>query len=400
MPEVHATPAIGKRDRRKLVKTTTPGIYKRVKSDGSTADYAVIYRAGGKQRREYARTLDAARKLKRERETDRDRGEFQERTTIAFRAFLTDWIDNYQGNGRTTFRENTREEYRRLLDLHAHTYFGPQLRLCDLTPKALNDWVRHLGKARDGKLLSSRTIRNIVAPVRSALADAKRQGLIRHNPATDLVIPKRTDDPDQDDDEQVNALSAEQLAALLLVVPPKYRLLVRFTAATGLRISEVAALQIKHLQLDGSTPHVQVRRAFVKGKIDAPKSKNGKRKVLLPSSLVDSLRSHVAGLADDDLVFRSRAETMIDSHNLRRRVLKTSAEEACVPLIGWHTLRHTYASLQLAAGANMLQLSKALGHATPAFTLSVYCHLLPGGEAAPLDVDALVPTEADVLAAV
>lgn len=61
---------------RKLVKTKTPGIYKRGKS------YVVIYRAGGKQRKEFARTLDEARRIKRERETDRDRGEFQERTAV------------------------------------------------------------------------------------------------------------------------------------------------------------------------------------------------------------------------------------------------------------------------------------------------------------------------------
>lgn len=398
MPTEKPKEADGPRDRRKLVKTTTPGIYRRLNDHGEATSYCVVYRAGGKQRREYVKTLDAARKLKRDREGKRDRGEWEEQTTITFRAFLLDWIDTYKGNGRTTFRQNTRDEYRRLLDVHAHAYFSDTIRLVDLKPKHLADWVNFLAREKDGKAKSSATIRNIVAPVRSALADARRQGLITHNPAAALVIPVQEVDPDADDDEQVNALSAAQLAALLLVVPPRYRLLVRFVAATGLRISEVVALQRKHLVLDGSTPHVLVRRAYVRGKIGAPKSKNGKRKVLLPASLVDSLRTHLTTRPDevDALVFVTTAGTILDQHNLRSRVLKPAAEEACVPLIGWHTLRHTYASMQLAAGANMLQLSKALGHATPAFTLTVYCHLLPEGEAAPLDVDGLVIQESPV----
>ena len=56
------------RDARKLIKTATPGIYKK----GSR--YVVIFRAGGKQRKESARTLDQARQIKRAHEADRDRG--------------------------------------------------------------------------------------------------------------------------------------------------------------------------------------------------------------------------------------------------------------------------------------------------------------------------------------
>ena len=51
-----------------------------------------------------------------------------------------------------------------------------------------------------------------------------------------------------------------------------------------------------------------------------------------------------------------------------------------------HTLRHTYASLQLAGGANVVQLSRALGHHSASFTLDVYVHLLEGEEVPALDL--------------
>jgi integrase len=103
------------------------------------------------------------------------------------------------------------------------------------------------------------------------------------------------------------------------------------------------------------------------------------------------LREHVATLEDpsaDALVFPSRAGTPLDPDNIRTRTLKPIFEEAGVPWAGWHCLRHTYASLQLARGANLLQLSRALGHHSPAFTLNVYAHLLGDDMAPALDLDA------------
>src|SRR5437588_4685588 len=103
---VHPTPAEVPEDPgadpRKLTKTRTPGIYRR----GNR--YVVIYRAGGKQRKEFARTYDEARKMKSARQTDDARGEFQARTKTTLRAFLSEWIDSYHGRGRRGFRENTR----------------------------------------------------------------------------------------------------------------------------------------------------------------------------------------------------------------------------------------------------------------------------------------------------
>jgi hypothetical protein len=49
-------------------------------------------------------------------------------------------------------------------------------------------------------------------------------------------------------------------------------------------------------------------------------------------------------------------------------------------------MRHTYASMRLAEGCNLVQLSRELGHYSPAFTLDVYCHMLEGEEAPPLDL--------------
>jgi integrase len=84
----------------------------------------------------------------------------------------------------------------------------------------------------------------------------------------------------------------------------------------------------------------------------------------------------------------SRAGTPLAQDNVRRRVLKPAATAAGAPWAGFHAFRHTYASLMLASGANIVQLSRALGHHSPAFTLTVYTHLLEGEHAPALSLDA------------
>ena len=377
-------------DKRRLVKTKTPGVYKRVDGEGNVVGYVAIIEVAGKQRKRSARTYDAARRIKRESDTDRDRGELQEPTTIAFLPFLDEWVERYRGQGRRGFRENTRDEYRRLIGYYAHPYFSSKLKLVDVSTYQLARFVDWLAdEDEQGKRLSDSTIANIVIPLRAALTTANNEGLIRHNPSQGLTLPHREDLEDEDEQE-IKVFSREQLAAVLAMAPEQYRLLFEVLAATGLRISEAVALQRLHFQLDGATPEVCVRRGIVRGRVEPPKTKHGRREVALPGSLVYRLRAHLAAMADQDstaLVFTNRAGNVLESGNLRRRHLKPIVEEVNAPWAGFHTFRHTFASLHLNRGTNLLQLSSALGHHSAAFTLSRYTHLLPGDEAPALDLD-------------
>lgn len=380
-------------DKRRLVKTKTPGVYKRVDGEGNIVGYVAVIEVAGRQRKRSARTYEAARRIKRESETDRDRGELQEPTTIAFLSFLDEWVERYRGQGRRGFRENTRDEYRRLIASYARPYFSSKLKLIDVTTFQLARFVDWLAdEDEQGKRLSDSTIANIVIPLRAALSTAKREGLIRHNPSQGLALPHREEVADEE--EEIKVFSREQLAAILAMAPERHKLLFEVLAMTGLRISEAIALQRLHFQIDGSTPEVCVRRGIVRGRVEPPKTKHGRREVALPTSLVHRLRAHFAARADQDsteLVFTNRDGNVLESGNLRRRHLKPIVEEVNAPWAGFHTFRHTFASLHLSRGTNLLQLSRALGHHSAAFTLSRYTHLLPGDEAPPLDLSAAVP---------
>jgi integrase len=386
------------RDERRLRKTKTPRVYRRVDGDGKTVGYVAIVEVAGKQRKRNARTYEEARRIKRHGETDRDRGELQERTRLRLLAFLDEWVERYQGQGRRGFRENTRDEYRRLIRAYAHPYFSNRLKLVELTPYLLARFVDWLADDQEqGRHLSDSTINNIVNPLRAALATAQREGLIRHNPSQGLALPHR-DGPveDEDEDEEVKVLSREQLAAVLSMAPERHRLLFDLLAGCGLRISEAIALQRLHFQLDEGTPEVCVRRALVKGRIGPPKSRHGRREVRLSDQLARAVRARLVedpGQDSSALFFTNEVGGALDPGNLRSRVLKPLVEEVGAPWAGFHAFRHTFASIHLAEGTNLVALSRALGHHSAAFTLSRYTHLLPGDAAPALELPGVVVPE-------
>lgn len=382
-------PPAGGWSSKSLVKTKTPGIFR--KPGAKTRPYVVVYRAAGKQRKETARTMAEARAIKAARETDDQRGEFQARSKITLRSYLRDWIETYHGNGRHGFRENTRVEYRRLLDRFAHRYFGERLRLVDVTPLHIADYVRWLANPaeQNGRRYSDSSIANRVAPVRAALATAKRDGLIRHNPADGVALPARQ--RIEEDEDTVRALSRAQLRQLREITPNDYKLLIEVVASTGLRISEAIGLQRRDLALDELRPYVRIRRAIVRGHVEPPKTKHGRRKVRITRDVAAKLAEHMADvrdLSDDAWVFASQIGGPLDADNLRSRLIKPLMRQIGAPWAAWHTLRHTYASLQISRGANVVRLSRALGHHSASFTLDTYIHLIDGEDADALDLDA------------
>jgi integrase len=329
--------------------------------------------------------------LKRAREAAADRGDHEQSLRMTFREYATEWVGRYHGRGRQGFRETTRDDYRRDLERYAFRFFADEP-LVKITPRRLSQYASWLCEqpAPGGGELADATVRRILSPVRACMGTAVGEGLIRSNPAIGLALPHRP--RIEADEEDVKALTAEQLHAFLLVVPSRHRSLFELLATTGLRISEALALQWQHVALDGDSPHVKVRRAFVRGSYGPPKSRYGRRDVPIPFGLVRALRTTRAASdwpQADDLVFPALNGQPIDQQNMRRRVLKPAAEEAGVGWMGFHTLRHTCASMLFERGANAVQVQRWLGHHSAAFTLSTYVHLLRDDLGEPLELGVL-----------
>jgi integrase len=382
----------------RLEKTRTPGIYRR----GSK--YVVVYWVDGRQKRESAATMDAARRLKAARLADRNRGERFEASTERFADYALEWVERYQG-----IRDSTRENYRRDIARYAVPFLGDKA-LGSITGRDLAEMIawlvderkqaKHHDKLRvdagkkptgaSSRRLSDSTVANAMKSVRACLGSAKAEHLIRVDPCIGLKLPKRDEIVQDDDHGEVRAFTREQLATVLSVVHPKHRDLLELLASTGLRISEALALEWRHLEL-AEAPKVKVRQQFYRGRYQPPKTRKGRRDVPIPASLAARLRRRREASEwgrDDDLAFPGESGAPLHVENLRRRHLRTPLGEAGASWAGFHTFRHTFASMKLESGAKVTEVAALLGHSSPRVTLDTYLHWLRSDDAEALDLDA------------
>ncbi|MBA2513690.1 MAG: site-specific integrase [Solirubrobacterales bacterium] len=384
----------------KLEKTRWPGIYRR--GDRWASEFTD---AGGQRRRASAGSREDASARKADEEAKAARGDLPDtggrsRATVAGYALELFGADLDRDKGSTpargryagrrgAIRPQTLDEYRRDLERHVLPVIGDRplakVRAPDLARLAAGL------AARDGEdYLADRSVRRIFAPLSALFATAVEEGFIAHNPVRDVNLPsgrdrlRKFDADDQGDDDDpapghARALTREQLATVLAIVDPRWRVFFELLASTGLRVSEALALRWGDVRLDGSNPAVKVRRAYVKGAYGPPKSRHGRRDVPLPFGLVTALRERRAGSEWPDargLVFPSLNGTPMSAENLARRTLKPAVQEAGAGWAGFHAFRHFCASQLIADGRNIVQTSRWLGHHSPAFTLTVYAHLI------------------------
>ena len=154
---------------------------------------------------------------------------------------------------------------------------------------------------------------------------------------------------------------------------------------TGLRRGE--ALGLLGRDLEG---RLSVRRALVPcGKVvvvSEPKTARGRRSVALDPATVVVLR----GQAAQQLADRAAAQRWPDSGlvftkengeawhpEVVSRFFRAAVKRTCLPAIRLHDLRHTHATLALAAGIHPKVVSERLGHATVSITLDTYSHAIP-----------------------
>src|SRR5262249_4553652 len=148
-------------------------------------------------------------------------------------------------------------------------------------------------------------------------------------------------------------LAIDELVRLLAALPtPGDRLLVRFLAETGLRISELKAVRWNDLEL-GKEPVVCVRRRhrILDGE-QATKSERGSGTVPITSQLARELKAHRLRCGQPDsgeLVFTGPNGARLDETNFRRRVLTPACTRAGITPIGFHVLRHTHGTIVAAA---------------------------------------------------
>jgi integrase len=261
-----------------------------------------------------------------------------------------------------------------------------KLRLTSLTPGHLTRMYTQLlaEGGRLGQPLSPRSVRYTHTIAGRAFADAVDWGLLPRNPARGAKPPRAV----TSDMAVWDAAQAKQFLAF--VRDDRLYAMWLLMLTTGLRRGEIAGLRWSDVDLETAVIAIQSTRVSVNSRVVVvePKTAKGRRSVALDDMTVQALRSsrkaqreerlkHGAAWQDSGFVFVR--EDGAPYHPERIIVMfKRQAKAAGVPVIQLHDLRHTSATLALAAGVHPKVVQERLGHSSINITLDTYSHVVKG----------------------
>jgi integrase len=306
------------------------------------------------------------------------------------KATLSEFLDRWDRDWASANVEGkTIERYRELLALYVLPHLG-SWRIQKLRPVHLNELYAKLLRegGQNGRALAPRTVGHVHRLLHRALGHAATWGIIAQNPSAVVNPPKVPDG-------EITILTEEQISTVLNHLNGRtLRPIVSFLLGTGCRRGEVLALRWKDVNWSGSRACIE--RSVEKTKkgglrFKSPKTKKGRRNVSISPWLLAELRAHRArqqerrlslgmGRApDDSLVFARWDGSTRAPHWLTQKFALAMGELKIDCVL--HALRHTHVSQLIAAGLDVVTISRRIGHASPAITLRVYGHLFTNTDA-------------------
>jgi integrase len=273
-------------------------------------------------------------------------------------------LDQFLLATRRTCAESTWRDYESAIDFHLKPAFGGKL-LSDVNASDVKAWV-------GGLTISAKRVNNVLVPLRGILEDAFVDGLIDRNPCDRIRnLPHRFEEPDP--------LSPDEIAKLLDKCAGQVRNLFQFAIWTGLRTSELIALEWGDVDWNRSV--VRVRRASVRKVIKVPKTQAGERDVkLLPGALEALEAQKPFTLLRGRRIFHNpRTNTPWETDGqIRKTAWQPAIKRSGIRDRNPYQTRHSFASLCLTAGEDVAWVARQLGHKTIAMTLKRYARWIEG----------------------
>ena len=301
-------------------------------------------------------------------------GTYIERSPETVGELLDRWLDTV---ARHKVKPTTLEDYGLTVRKHLKPALGT-IPVQALTPATVQKFYADRLDAG----LGARTVQLCHLRLSQALALAEREGIVTRNVCAVTEPPRSRTKPGQ-------TWSGEEARRFLNAAKDDtYWPLWLLALKTGLRRGELLGIRRKDLDLEKGTSRVEqtVLVLDVAPCNQPPKSDAGRRIVKLSTDVVAVLTKYRVAWAarqlaatewsDDDLVFCTGSGKPLNPNDLYRNY-DAIIERAGVARIRLHDLRHTHATLLLAAGTPIKAVSERLGHSKSSVTLDTYAHVLP-----------------------
>jgi integrase len=289
-----------------------------------------------------------------------NQGTYRPKTTLTFREFVeTQWKPSLL----PTFKRSTSQGYQFLLRKYLMPVFG-DIGLADINRQMIQGFVARMSKNLAPKSVA--LAKNVLSKV---LSTAVEWSYIQDNPATGVRLPTLSIQQER------IALTPDQFRQLLAELKEPCRSMVLIAALTGLRRGELFALRWGALDFERKV--MRVREAVYEGHFNTPKTRSSIRDIAMGEALERLFLSlRPKGAAASDLVFASQKRTPLRPENILKREIHPACVRLRLPIVGWHNLRHTSATL-LHEHEPLRVAQAILGHSDLQTTLG-YTHVLPG----------------------
>jgi integrase len=295
---------------------------------------------------------------------------------------LSEFLDRWETWAATQVSAKTLERYRELAAHHIRPHIGAA-RIQRLKTVNFAELYGKLQRPKpEGAGLAPRTIGHVHRLLHRVFGHAVKWEVIANNPITAAEPPRvqRT---------EIEILSPDQINTVLRALRgrPLYPVAL-IGLATGARRGELVALRWSDIDLKGGK--IRVERSLEQTNaglaFKAPKTKAGRRTISIPQSVVAELRNYWREQQEQRLILgmgKAGADDLVlarpDTGPWPPDSLTTAWSKAIVrlklPKVTLHALRHTHVSQLIAAGLDVVSVSRRIGHSTPTVTLNVYAHL-------------------------
>lgn len=288
---------------------------------------------------------------------------------IRFKQFIEDWCELI---ALPKYRKSTYSLYTGIIRRNINPHLGG-LNLSVIKPNVLQRYYQDLQKAKVGP----RICQLIHVILSKSFAQALDWGYLTQNPCHSVNRPRNAR-------KTMRVLSTAEVKEFLLESKnTPHHALFLLAVTTGLRQGELFSLTWEDVNFADKTISVQKTVYEVDGEfvLGEPKTAKSRRLVTVPWSVLETLRQHKLNLEQknikSDIVFCDLRGGYLRRQNFRKRQFLPLLKKADLPMIRFHDLRHTAATLLLSQGVHPKVVQERLGHSQINTTLDTYSHVLP-----------------------
>lgn len=239
---------------------------------------------------------------------------------------------------------------------------------------------KHYNASSNNCGLSSKSIRNTIGLMSAAYNSAIDDGLVNKNPCRNAHIPR-------DVKKEKAVLSNDDIPKFMDALDDElldFKVACELALFCGMRRSEILGLEEKHISLDFGVIAIKQTRAPIGDglSIETPKTEKSNRIIGCPSAICDDIAALIQQHRESP--FKSCSFLIQDGfgepmkHGYLTERIKKMERNNDLPMVTFHGLRHTCASLCHAAGIDTASISSMLGHSNITTTLNTYTHVLNG----------------------